>query len=198
MSQAVLRKLLLIDNYDSFTYNLYQYLGMLGAKVTTLRNDANDLHDAVKLGFDAIVISPGPKTPSEAGLSKDMVREFAPRKPILGVCLGHQVICEVFGARTVRAPRVVHGKTSLIYHSGEGILSGLPNPFAAARYHSLASTDIPRELKITAKTDDGIIMAVEHREFPCFGVQFHPESFMTPPGLAILENFLGMKHAQLC
>jgi len=184
------RRILLIDNYDSFTYNLYQLLGLLGADIATLRNDVNKLKDAESLDFDRIVISPGPKTPSEAGLSKMIIRRFAPDKPILGVCLGHQAICEEFGATTVRAPQVVHGKTSLVYHEGEGVLAGLPSPFVAARYHSLTNSDIPAELKITAQTDDGVVMAVKHRDYPCEGVQFHPESFMTPYGLAILKNFL--------
>jgi anthranilate synthase component 2 len=184
------RRVLLVDNYDSFTYNLYQYLGLLGAQVLTLRNDVNQLHDADSLEFDCIVISPGPKAPAQAGLSKGIVRHFAPHTPILGVCLGHQAICEEFGARTVRAPKVVHGKTSLVYHEGKGVLSGIPSPFVVARYHSLISADIPDELEVTAYTEDNIVMAVMHREYPCEGVQFHPESFMTPHGLAVLRNFL--------
>jgi anthranilate synthase component 2 len=184
------RRVLLVDNYDSFTYNLYQYLGLLGAQVLTLRNDVNQLHDADSLEFDCIVISPGPKAPAQAGLSKGIVRHFAPHTPILGVCLGHQAICEEFGARTVRAPKVVHGKTSLIHHEGKGVLSGIPSPFVVARYHSLISADIPDELEVTAYTEDNIVMAVMHREYPCEGVQFHPESFMTPHGLAVLRNFL--------
>jgi len=184
------RKVLLIDNYDSFTYNLYQFLGLLGAKVTTLRNDVDELDDADSLEFDCIVISPGPKSPADAGLSKKVVRRFVSEKPILGVCLGHQAICEEFGGKTVRASLVMHGKTSSVYHEGKGVLSGLPNPFTAARYHSLTNADIPDELEITAKTEDGIIMAVKHRLYPCEGVQFHPESFMTPNGLNILRNFL--------
>lgn len=184
------KKVLLVDNYDSFTYNLYQYLGLLGAQVLTLRNDVNQLQDADKLDFDCIVISPGPKTPAEAGLSKQIIRRYAPHKPVLGVCLGHQAICEEFGGKTVRAPGVVHGKTSLVFHDGKGVLSGVPSPFVAARYHSLVSIDVPDKLEITARTEDGITMAVRHREYPCEGVQFHPESFMTPHGLAILRNFL--------
>jgi anthranilate synthase/aminodeoxychorismate synthase-like glutamine amidotransferase len=184
------RRILLVDNYDSFTYNLFQYLGLLRAQVLTFRNDVHQLEDADSLDFDCIVISPGPKTPAEAGLSKQIVRRFAPHKPILGVCLGHQAICEEFGGRTVRAPQVVHGKTSLVYHEGKGVLGGIPSPFVAARYHSLVNEDIPEELEVTAKTEDGVVMAVKHREYPCEGVQFHPESFMTPNGLAILKNFL--------
>ena len=184
------RRVLLVDNYDSFTYNLYQFLGLLGAEVLTLRNDVNQLKDTDLLTFDRIVISPGPKTPSEAGLSKQIVRLFASSKPILGVCLGHQAICEEFGARTVRAPQVVHGKTTLVYHNGKGVLSGVPNPFTAARYHSLTNEDIPDELEVTARTGDGVVMALKHRQYPCEGLQFHPESFMTPHGLHILKNFL--------
>ncbi len=190
MSARRKRQVLLIDNYDSFTYNLYQFLGLLGAQVQTLRNDVAQLQDADSLTFDCIVISPGPKAPADAGLSKQVVRRFAGHVPILGVCLGHQAICEEFGAKTVRAPRVVHGKTSLIYHNGKGVLSGIVSPFTAARYHSLTSTSLPDELEVTALTEDGIVMGVKHREFPCEGVQFHPESFMTPHGLTILGNFL--------
>lgn len=184
------QKVLLVDNYDSFTFNLYQFLGLLGADVVTLRNDAARLEDADSLDFDCIVISPGPKTPAEAGLSKQIVRRFASRVPILGVCLGHQAICEEFGAQTTRAPAVCHGKTSLVYHDGGGVLSGVASPFVAARYHSLISVNLPRELEVTARTKDGIAMAVRHKEYHCEGVQFHPESFMTPPGLTILRNFL--------
>lgn len=181
---------LLVDNYDSFTYNLYQFLGLLGADVVTLRNDVSQLQDAESLQFDCIVISPGPKAPSQAGLSKQIVRRFAPTKPILGVCLGHQAICEEYGARTVRAPAVVHGKTSLVYHTGKGVFAGVPSPITAARYHSLTSEGITDELEVTAWTQDDVVMAVKHRDYPCEGVQFHPESFMTPCGLAILRNFL--------
>ena len=184
------RRVLLIDNYDSFTYNLYQFLGLLGANVITLRNDVNELRDTDSLEFDCIVISPGPKAPAQAGLSKQVVRKYSPVKPILGVCLGHQAICEEYGARTVRAPVVVHGKTSPVYHAGKGVLFGIPSPFTAARYHSLTSEEIPQELEVTAWTQDNTVMAVKHREYPCEGVQFHPESFMTPHGPAILRNFL--------
>ncbi len=184
------RRVLLVDNYDSFTYNLYQFLGMLGADVITFRNDVNELRDTDAVDFDCIVISPGPKAPAQAGLSKQIIRKFASERPILGVCLGHQAICEEYGARTVRAPAVVHGKTSLVYHTGKGVLSGLPSPFTAARYHSLTADGIPEELEVTAWTEDNVVMAVRHRDFPCEGVQFHPESFMTPNGLAILRNFL--------
>jgi anthranilate synthase component 2 len=188
-------RVLLVDNYDSFTYNLYQFLGLLRVDVTTLRNDVDELHDTDVTEFDRIVISPGPKAPAQAGLSKQVVRRYASRVPILGVCLGHQAICEEFGGRTVRAPAVVHGKTSLVYHSGKGVLSSLPSPFRAARYHSLTCEDIPDELEVTAWTDDNVVMAVKHKDYPCEGVQFHPESFMTPNGLAILRNFL---HSAVC
>jgi anthranilate synthase component 2 len=190
MTRTARPRVLLVDNYDSFTYNLYQYLGMLGADVLTLRNDVNELRDADPLDFDCIVISPGPKTPAEAGLSKEMVRAYASSKPILGVCLGHQALCEELGGRTARAREVVHGKTSLVYHKGKGVLAGIPSPFIAARYHSLVSAEVPEELEVTAWTQDKVVMAVKHRRYPCEGVQFHPESFMTPNGLAILANFL--------
>jgi anthranilate synthase/aminodeoxychorismate synthase-like glutamine amidotransferase len=183
-------RVLLIDNYDSFTYNLYQFLGLLGADVITLRNDVSELRAVESLEFDCIVISPGPKAPSQAGLSKQMVRRFAPIRPILGVCLGHQAICEEYGARTVRAPAVVHGKTSLVFHSGKGVFAGTPSPLTAARYHSLISEGIPDELEVTAWTEDDVVMGVRHRDYRCEGVQFHPESFMTPHGLAILRNFV--------
>jgi len=183
-------RVLLVDNYDSFTYNLYQYFGLLGASVIAVRNDCAELKRIESLQFDYIVISPGPKTPKDAGLSKQIIENFASRKPILGVCLGQQCINEVFGGATVRAPEVVHGKVSTVYHEGDELFKGVRSPFPAARYHSLICADIPACLRVTAKTEDGIAMALAHREFPVFGVQFHPESFMTPDGLQILRNFL--------
>ncbi len=188
---------LLIDNYDSFTWNLAQYLGELGADVRVERNDALSLEAIEQLAPAHIVISPGPCTPNEAGISMDVIRHFAGRVPILGVCLGHQSIGQVFGGRIVRAPVVMHGKTSKVFHDERGLFAGLPNPITAMRYHSLviAPESLPDELEVTAKTWDEEIMGVRHRAFvgtaaPLEGVQFHPESIMTPDGKAMLANFL--------
>ncbi len=187
--------ILLIDNYDSFTYNLYQYLSELGAEVTVVRNDQATLDEMEAMAPERIVISPGPCTPREAGLSVPVVRHFAGRLPILGVCLGHQSIGEAFGGTVAGAGEILHGKTSLITHDGKGVLRGLPNPFEAIRYHSLA---IQREgfpddeLEITAESDSGVIMAVRHRRHPIEGVQFHPESILTAVGHDVLRNFLEM------
>jgi len=192
-------KLLLIDNYDSFTWNLAQYFGELGADVAVERNDAIALEAIVAAAPEAIVISPGPCTPNEAGISMDVVRRFAGATPILGVCLGHQCIGQVFGGRIVRAPRVMHGKTSKIFHDEQRLYEGVVNPFVATRYHSLviAPETMPAELEVTAKTWDDEIMGVRHRGFagtraPLEGVQFHPESIMTTAGKAMLKNFLRM------
>lgn len=184
--------LLLIDNYDSFTYNLYQYLSELGAEIEVRRNDQVTLDEIAAMRPERIVISPGPCTPNEAGLSCEIIAAFGPHTPILGVCLGHQAIGQVYGGRVVRAPEPVHGKTSLMYHRGEGVFRGLPTPFAANRYHSLIvdGSTLPQELEITAETDDGLIMGLRHRSFPVEGVQFHPESIMTPVGKDLLRNFL--------
>lgn len=182
-----------IDNYDSFVYNLVQYLGELGAKVQVLRNDAMTVPELVRLSPEAILISPGPCTPDEAGISLEVTRTFAAQGvPILGVCLGHQVIGQAFGGRVVRAPEPVHGKTSLIYHWGDTLFQGLPNPFHATRYHSLVveRESLPPELAITAETDDGLIMGIRHRRYPVAGIQFHPESILTEGGKQILANFL--------
>lgn len=182
-----------IDNYDSFVYNLVQYLGELGAKVHVLRNDAMTVPELVRLSPEAILISPGPCTPDEAGISLEVTRTFATQGvPILGVCLGHQVIGQAFGGRVVRAPEPVHGKTSLIYHWGDTLFQGLPNPFHATRYHSLVveRESLPPELAITAETDDGLIMGIRHRRYPVAGIQFHPESILTEGGKQILANFL--------
>jgi anthranilate synthase/aminodeoxychorismate synthase-like glutamine amidotransferase len=182
----------MIDNYDSFTYNLYQYLSELGAEVVTERNDQITLEDIEALAPEGIVISPGPCTPREAGISNDVIRHFGPRLPLLGVCLGHQCIGDVYGARVGRAPEIRHGKTSLIYHQDAGVLAGLPNPFEAIRYHSLIvyEEDLPGCLEVTARTDSGLIMGLRHREYPVEGVQFHPESILTPVGHDLLRNFL--------
>ena len=187
--------ILLIDNYDSFTYNLYQYLAELGAEVRVLRNDKVTLEEIEAMAPERIVISPGPCTPKEAGISVPLVRHFAGKLPILGVCLGHQAIGEAFGGTVAGAGEIVHGKTSLIHHTGQGVLCGLPNPFEAIRYHSLAiqRQGFPeQELEITAWTDSGVIMAVRHRRYPIEGVQFHPESILTAVGKDVLRNFLEM------
>jgi anthranilate synthase/aminodeoxychorismate synthase-like glutamine amidotransferase len=183
---------LLIDNYDSFTYNLAQYLGELGAKVTVERNDAIGLDAITDRNPDAIVISPGPCTPNEAGISLDVIRTFAGKFPILGVCLGHQSIGQVFGGRIVRAPRVMHGKTSKIFHDEKGLFTGVENPFVATRYHSLviAPESVPDCLEITAKTWEDEIMGVRHKDHLIEGVQFHPESIKTTAGKRLLGNFL--------
>ena len=184
--------LLMIDNYDSFTWNLVQYLGELGADVHVHRNDAITLSEIAAWEPTHIVISPGPCTPTEAGISLALICEFAGKIPILGVCLGHQAIGQAFGGRVVRAQRVMHGKLSSIAHDGRGVFAGLPSPFAATRYHSLSieRTSLPAELAVTATADDGEIMGVRHRRFAVEGVQFHPEAFQTEHGHALLRNFL--------
>ncbi|HUG15947.1 MAG TPA: aminodeoxychorismate/anthranilate synthase component II [Thermomicrobiales bacterium] len=186
--------ILLVDNYDSFTYNLYQYLCELGADVVVRRNDKVSVHEARAMAPERIVISPGPGTPREAGVSIDLIQELAGQIPILGVCLGHQAIGAAFGADIVRAPLVMHGKTSHITHDGAGIFGGLPNPFVATRYHSLIVSDasLPDELEITARSEDGIIMGLRHRHCEIYGVQFHPESILTVGGHRLLANFIGV------
>ncbi len=187
--------LLLIDNYDSFTYNLYQYLAELGAEVQVRRNDQVTLDEIAAMQPDQIVISPGPCTPDEAGLSCKIIETFGPAIPILGVCLGHQAIGQVYGGRVVRAPEPMHGKTTLMYHHGQGVFHGLPVPFAANRYHSLIveRSTLPKELEITAESADGLIMGLRHCTYPVEGVQFHPESIMTPVGKDLLRNFLNRR-----
>ena len=184
--------LLVIDNYDSFTYNLVQYLGELGQEVRVVRNDEIAAADIGALGPSHIVISPGPCTPNEAGISLETVKLWAGKIPILGVCLGHQAIGQAFGGRIVRAARVMHGKTSKIFHDEKGVFTGLPNPFEATRYHSLLieRASVPDCLEVTAKTWDEEIMAVRHKTLPVEGVQFHPESFLTTVGKDLLRNFL--------
>ncbi len=185
--------ILMIDNYDSFTYNLVQYLGELGQEVRVARNDQITLDEVERLAPDRIVISPGPCTPNEAGISLDLIMRFGEHIPLLGVCLGHQSIGQAFGGRVVRAGRVMHGKTSAISHKGEGVFRGLPNPFTATRYHSLvvARDDLPECLEVTAVSeDDGEIMGLRHKWWPVEGVQFHPESILSEHGHALLENFL--------
>ncbi|MDN5293340.1 MAG: anthranilate synthase component [Eubacteriales bacterium] len=184
--------ILMIDNYDSFTYNLVQYLGELGQEVVVRRNDRITIPEIEAMDPSHIIISPGPCTPDEAGISLDVVRYFAGKKPILGVCLGHQAIGQAFGGRVVRGKYPMHGKTSLIYHDGKGVYRGLPSPFRATRYHSLVveRESLPPELEVTATTEDGTVMGIRHRYWPVEGVQFHPESIMTEYGKELLANFL--------
>jgi anthranilate synthase component 2 len=186
--------ILLLDNYDSFTYNLYQYLCELGAEVEVVRNDQATVEDIEVMGPEKIVVSPGPCTPKEAGISVPLIKHFAGRLPLLGVCLGHQSIGEAFGGRTVGAGEIVHGKTSMITHDGKGVFRGLENPFEAIRYHSLAieKSSLPPELEITATSDSGVIMGIRHKEYAVEGVQFHPESILTGEGKHLLKNFLEM------
>ncbi len=186
--------ILLIDNYDSFTYNLYQYLCELGAEVEVVRNDQTTLEEIADMDPEKIVISPGPCTPEKAGISNDVLRRFGPTTPTLGVCLGHQCIGHAYGGTVGGAGEIMHGKTSLIHHDGKGVFKGLPDPFKAIRYHSLAiyDDDLPDELEVTARTDNGMIMGVRHRTHPVEGIQFHPESIMTPVGKDLLSNFLEM------
>lgn len=182
----------MIDNYDSFTYNLVHYLGELGERVLVFRNDKITLEEVGRLNPDMVVVSPGPCTPKEAGISVDLIKEFAGRIPILGVCLGHQSIGYAFGGNIVRAQRLLHGKTSQIYHDGKGVYEGLPNPFEATRYHSLLieKESLPGKLEVTAWTDEGEIMGVRHKEYLIEGVQFHPESILTKHGKDLLRNFI--------
>ena len=184
--------LLMIDNYDSFTYNIVQYFGELGEDVRTVRNDEVTIQEIAAMKPDRICISPGPKAPSDAGVSVDVIKEFGGKLPILGVCLGHQAIGEAFGGKIIRAKQVMHGKTSKIAHTGEGVFKGLPSPFTVIRYHSLAieRASLPACLEVTAWTDDGEIMGVRHKEFDIEGVQFHPESILSEHGHAMLKNFL--------
>ncbi|MBI2724099.1 MAG: aminodeoxychorismate/anthranilate synthase component II [Chloroflexi bacterium] len=184
--------LLLIDNYDSFTYNLYQYLGELGAEVEVVRNDAVTVEDIEQMAPDRIVISPGPGHPDDAGISKDVIRRFGERTPIFGVCLGHQCIGEVYGGVVDGAGEIMHGKVSQVTHDGRGVFAGLTSPIPVTRYHSLAirPETVPADLEVSARTESGVIMGVRHRRLPVEGVQFHPESILTPDGHHILRNFL--------
>ena len=184
-------KVLVVDNYDSFTFNLVQYLGELGAEPFVVRNDELDAAGAAALEPDRIVISPGPGVPADTGYSLDYLRELSPAVPTLGVCLGHQAIAEVYGGRVDSAPEPRHGKTSEITHDGQGVFSGLANPFIATRYHSLAAVELGPDLVATAHSEDGVVQGLRHRELPIEGVQFHPESIMTIQGMALLKNFLG-------
>jgi anthranilate synthase component II len=187
-------RVLVVDNYDSFVYNLVQYLGELGAAPLVHRHDELSLAEIEALEPDAVLISPGPGRPEDAGLSNEVIRRFAGRRPVLGVCLGHQCLGQVYGAEVVRAAEIMHGKTSLVHHTGLGVFAGLPSPFEATRYHSLVVDrgSVPAELEITAWTDDGTVMGLRHRhhEIPVEGVQFHPESILTASGHDLLRNFL--------
>ena len=187
--------ILIIDNYDSFTYNLVQYLGELGAKMCVARNDKISINEIKKLKPEKIVISPGPRRPKDAGVSCQVIRRFGNKIPILGICLGHQCIGEVFGAKIVQAKSLMHGKTSFIYHKGKDILKGVKSPFVATRYHSLAveKKSFPRSLEIIAQSEDKEIMGLRHKKFPIWGLQFHPESILTREGKKILSNFLKVK-----
>ncbi len=185
--------MLVIDNYDSFVYNLVQYLGELGAEPVVHRHDALELPALLALEPDGVLVSPGPRRPEDAGVSNDAIRAFAASGvPVLGVCLGHQCIGHVYGGEVVRAPRVMHGKTSVITHDGDGVFAGLPNPITATRYHSLVvdRASLPDELVVTAESEDGLVMGLRHRSLPVEGVQFHPESILTESGHALLRNFL--------
>lgn len=184
--------MLLIDNYDSFTYNLYQYLCELGEKVVVVRNDKTSLEEIEAMKPERIVISPGPSTPLRAGISNDVIRHFGTKLPLLGVCLGHQCIGYVYGATVIQAEKIMHGKSSLIHHSEKGVFAGLPSPFSAIRYHSLTVVrdKLPDCFEVTAWTEDGTIMGLRHRQHSVEGIQFHPESFMTEGGKDILRNFL--------
>ncbi len=185
-------RVLVLDNYDSFVYNLVQYLGELGAEPLVHRSDALDLDQIVALDPDAVLISPGPGRPEDAGLSNAVIEQLGQSRPVLGVCLGHQCIGQVFGAEVVRAPKVMHGKTSLVHHTGVGVFEGLPSPLEATRYHSLVvdRSSVPEVLEVTAEADDGIVMGLRHRELDIEGVQFHPESILTAAGHDLLANFL--------
>lgn len=190
-------RILVIDNYDSFVYNLVQYVGELGAEPVVHRSDALTINELRAIAPDGVLISPGPGAPAEAGLSNEVIREFTGKVPVLGVCLGHQCIGEVFGATVVRAAQVMHGKTSEVHHDGTGVFAGLPDPLTVTRYHSLVvapeTIADDGELVVTARTADGVVMGIAHREFPVFGVQFHPESFLTPAGHDLLAAFLGRR-----
>ena len=186
--------ILLLDNYDSFTYNLAQYLGELGCTLEVHRNDKISVEQIARKKPERIVISPGPCTPQEAGISVELIQKLAEEYPILGVCLGHQAIGAAFGGKIIRAPKLFHGKTSEIEHDGKGIFRSLPNPLIATRYHSLMveRKSLPRELEVTAETHDGVIMGLRHRKYPVEGVQFHPESVLTEAGKQLLKNFLAL------
>jgi anthranilate synthase component 2 len=184
--------ILLIDNYDSFTYNVYQYVANLGCEVAVVRNDRITVDEIAEKNFEAIILSPGPGTPDDSGICLDVIACFAGKLPILGICLGHQAIGQVFGGKVVRAPELMHGKVSAIIHNEQGLYQGLPQPLVAGRYHSLivANDSLPDCLEVTARTTDGLIMGLKHKTYDVEGVQFHPESILTPDGIKILQNFI--------
>jgi len=182
--------ILLIDNYDSFTYNLYQLVAALGYDVMVVKHDQIKIDDVRRLAPTHIIVSPGPKTPKDSGISMEVIKEFYTTIPILGVCLGHQCIGEVFGSKTIAATKIVHGKKDAIFHNSVGIFTDIPSPFQAARYHSLMVSDVPNDFTLTAWTDDKTIMAMQHNDYPLYGVQFHPESFMSEHGETLMRNFL--------
>jgi anthranilate synthase/aminodeoxychorismate synthase-like glutamine amidotransferase len=188
-------RVLVVDNYDSFTYNLVDYIASAGAEVRTERNDAIEGDEAERFEPTHLVVSPGPGTPAEAGISADLIERFAGRIPILGVCLGHQVIVELYGGQVQRAQLLMHGKPDQVSHDESSLYAGVPSPFEAGRYHSLAATEVPAALAVTARTPDGEVMGVRHREHQTHGVQFHPESVLTPHGRTLIENFLRMNGA---
>ena len=192
-----LAMLLMIDNYDSFTYNLVQYLQILGQEVCVYKHDAIDIADIQAMNLQAIVISPGPNAPKDAGISVPVIKHFYQHLPILGVCLGHQAISYAFGGEITRAPDIRHGKTSAVYHHRQGLFANIPNPSTVVRYHSLMvdKASLPQELQIDATTDDDVIMAISHRAYPLYGIQFHPESFLTRDGLNMLKNFIYLTQA---
>ena len=192
-------RILVIDNYDSFVYNLVQYLGELGAEPLVFRHDELTIDEIAALDVDGVLVSPGPGRPEDAGLSNDVIRHFAGERPVLGVCLGHQCIGQIYGGDVVRAPQIMHGKTSLVHHDGTGVFAGLPSPFEATRYHSLIveRSSVPDELEVTAWTDDDIVMGLRHREHEVEGVQFHPESILTSAGHDLLRNFLAKTPTKL-
>jgi len=184
--------ILIIDNYDSFTYNIFQYCSELGADVQVIRNDQITIQEVQSISPEKIIISPGPSNPKNAGISNEIIKNFGQKVPILGVCLGHQCIGQVFGGNVASAGEIMHGKTSLIHHDEKGVFENLPNPFEAIRYHSLAvhSEELSKDVEVTAWTDNGVIMGVRHKDYPLEGIQFHPESIMTPSGMQLLSNFL--------
>ncbi len=186
--------ILVIDNYDSFTFNLVQYLGEMGADLQVYRNDQITVDEIRRLQPERIIISPGPCTPNEAGISLEVIRTFGPTTPLLGVCLGHQAVGQAYGGTVCRAPYLMHGKVSRIHHKGDGLFRGIPSPFTATRYHSLIVRweDLPPDLEVTAQTEDGLIMGLKHRTHPVYGVQFHPESILTEGGMQLLRNFLSL------
>jgi anthranilate synthase/aminodeoxychorismate synthase-like glutamine amidotransferase len=189
---------LMVDNYDSFTYNLVQYFWELGVEMEVFRNDRISLAEIESGGYEAIVLSPGPGTPADSGICPQVVRELGTRLPILGVCLGHQTIGEVFGGTVARAPRLMHGKTSPVFHDGSELFAGIPSPFEATRYHSLIvlESSLPEELRVTARTEEGEVMALAHQHLPVWGVQFHPESILTLHGKKLLSNFVDLAKRQ--